>query len=67
MLDGMCIGNCVERQNLSRWISGTNTPQSEFYKTKVSKFCVILMYSVTGWLKLEDRTLSLLISKQRRP
>ena len=28
MLHGMCIGNCVERQTLSRPISGTNTPQS---------------------------------------
>ena len=27
MLHGMCIGNCVERQTLSRPISGTNTPQ----------------------------------------
>ena len=30
MLHCMCIGNCVERQNLSGPISGTNTSQSKW-------------------------------------
>ena len=60
-------GKCMRRLNWNGKIDGTNISQSEWYKMGISKFCGILKYSVIGWLKLEGRTSSSLISRQGRP